>query len=372
MDVVGVVRTPGVQHGQPVAGVDGVDRGHRDHRQHLRSDLLGGATERGAHGVVVVDQVGLAVPIALGQFSDPLTHGPDSTKSPSNSIRGARSTDGYGKLDVMDALSHLVVKRDGDLTTITLDRPEKRNALALDVLLELDEVFEAVGASDARGVVLAANGPVFSAGHNFGDMLDAGYDDARRLLDVCARLMRTVQSIPQPVCAKVHALATAAGCQLVATCDLAVAAESAGFAIPGGKGGLFCHTPLVAVARNVGRKRALELAFTGDAIDAATAADWGLINRAVPDGELDAAVDDLMARGHEDRSLPRRSASGRSTPRSTSTRHAPRVRHPRDGGRRHHPRRPGGHHRLPREAQAHILMARFARWAGQGRPDHAW
>ena len=109
-------------------------------------------------------------------------------------------------------------------------------------------------------------------------------------------MMDTVQSIPQPVCAKVHALATAAGCQLVATCDLAIAAESAGFAIPGGKGGLFCHTPLVAVARNVGRKRALEMAFTGDAIDAATAADWGLINRAVPDAELDAAVDDLMAR----------------------------------------------------------------------------
>jgi enoyl-CoA hydratase/carnithine racemase len=109
-------------------------------------------------------------------------------------------------------------------------------------------------------------------------------------------MMDAVQSIPQPVCAKVHALATAAGCQLVATCDLAVAAESAGFAIPGGKGGLFCHTPLVAVARNIGRKRALEMAFTGDAIDAATAADWGLINRAVPDAELDAAVDDLMAR----------------------------------------------------------------------------
>ena len=144
--------------------------------------------------------------------------------------------------------------------------------------------------------MLAANGPVFSAGHNFGDMVGAGYDDARRLFDVCAGLMQTVQSIPQPVCAKVHALATAAGCQLVATCDLAVAAESAGFAIPGGKGGLFCHTPLVAVARNVGRKRALEMAFTGDAIDAATAAEWGLINRAVPDDELDAAVDDLMAR----------------------------------------------------------------------------
>ena len=105
-----------------------------------------------------------------------------------------------------------------------------------------------------------------------------------------------MQSIPQPVCAKVHALATAAGCQLVATCDLAVAAESAGFATPGGKGGFFCHTPLVAVARNIGRKRALELGLTGDTIDAATAADWGLINRAVPDDQLDAAVDDLMAR----------------------------------------------------------------------------
>ena len=93
-----------------------------------------------------------------------------------------------------------------------------------------------------------------------------------------------------------HALATAAGCQLVASCDLAVAAESAAFAIPGGKGGLFCHTPLVAVARNVGRKRALEMALTGDPIDAATAAEWGLINRAVPDDELDDAVDDLLRR----------------------------------------------------------------------------
>ena len=196
----------------------------------------------------------------------------------------------------MDAAHHLIVKRDGDITTVTLDRPEKRNALALDVMEELTAAFDAVGETDALGVVLAANGPVFSAGHNFGDMAGAGYDETRRVFEVCTRMMETVQSIPQPVCAKVHALATAAGCQLVATCDLAVAAESAGFAIPGGKGGLFCHTPLVAVARNVGRKRALEMAFTGDAIDAATAADWGLINRAVPDDELDAAVDDLMAR----------------------------------------------------------------------------
>lgn len=196
----------------------------------------------------------------------------------------------------MDDLQHLAVKRDGDITTVTLDRPEKRNALALDVMRELIAVLEDIGRSDARGVVLAANGPVFSAGHDFGDMAGATYDRTRQLFDVCTRMMNTVQQIPQVVCAKVHALATAAGCQLVASCDLAIAAESAGFATPGGKGGLFCHTPLVAVARNVGRKRALEMAFTGDPITAATAAEWGLINRAVPDAELDAAVDDLMRR----------------------------------------------------------------------------
>lgn len=191
---------------------------------------------------------------------------------------------------------HLVVDTDGSITTITLDRPEKRNALALDVLIELTGAFETVGSSAALGVVLAANGPVFSAGHNFGDMAGAAIDDARHLFAVCETLMNTVQAIPQPVIARVHALATAAGCQLVATCDLAIAARSASFAIPGGKGGLFCHTPLVAVGRNIGRKRALEMAFTGDPIDAATAAEWGLINRAVPDDELDAAVADLIGR----------------------------------------------------------------------------
>jgi enoyl-CoA hydratase/carnithine racemase len=191
---------------------------------------------------------------------------------------------------------HLLVDRDGDIATITLNRPEKRNALALDVMLELTEALREVGTSDALGLILAAAGPVFSAGHNFGDMAGADLDDARRLFEVCTEMMDTLQSIPQPVVARVHALATAAGCQLVATCDLAVAAASASFAIPGGKGGLFCHTPLVAVARNVGRKRALEMALTGDPIDAQTAADWGLVNRVVPDDELDDAVADLIGR----------------------------------------------------------------------------
>jgi enoyl-CoA hydratase/carnithine racemase len=196
----------------------------------------------------------------------------------------------------VNALQHLLVSTDGPITTITLDRPDKRNALALDVMTELTTVLRTVGDSDALGVVLAANGPVYSAGHNFADMAGASLADVRHLFEVCTEMMDTVQSIPQPVVAKVHALATAAGCQLVATCDLAIAAESAAFAIPGGKGGLFCHTPLVAVARNVGRKRALEMALTGDPIDAHTAADWGLINRVVPDEQLDAAVADLIGR----------------------------------------------------------------------------
>ena len=191
---------------------------------------------------------------------------------------------------------HLLVSADGPITTITLNRPEKRNALAMDVMLELTDAFRAVGKSDANGVILAAIGPVFSAGHNFGDMAGATVEQTRELFDTCTTMMNEVQAMPQPVVAKVHALATAAGCQLVATCDLAVAADTAGFAIPGGKGGLFCHTPLVAVARNIGRKRALEMAFTGDIIDAATAVHWGLINRAVPADELDAATLDLITR----------------------------------------------------------------------------
>lgn len=190
----------------------------------------------------------------------------------------------------------VIVDCDGPFATVTLNRPEKRNALALDVMLEVTDAFRAVGTSNAIGAILAANGPVFSAGHNFADMAGADLEHIRHLFDVCTEMMNTIQSIPQPVVAKVHALATAAGCQLVASCDLAVAAQSASFAIPGGKGGLFCHTPLVAVARNVGRKRAMEMALTGDQVDAATAASWGLINYAVPDDELDEAVNALLSR----------------------------------------------------------------------------
>jgi enoyl-CoA hydratase/carnithine racemase len=191
---------------------------------------------------------------------------------------------------------YLLVEHDGPFATLTLNRPEKRNALALDVMQEILLALRDIAVCDAIGVVLAANGPVFSAGHNFADMAGASVDDTTHLFEVCTEMMNAIQSIPQVVVARVHALATAAGCQLVATCDLAVAADSASFAIPGGKGGLFCHTPLVAVARNVGRKRALEMALTGDPISAATAAEWGLVNRVVPDDELVAATHDLLAR----------------------------------------------------------------------------
>lgn len=194
------------------------------------------------------------------------------------------------------SFQHVIVEYGEPFATITLNRPEKRNALSLDVMLEVTEAFRTVGSSSAVGVILAANGPVFSAGHNFADMAGADLEHITHLFEVCTEMMNTIQAIPQPVVAKVHALATAAGCQLVASCDLAIASESASFATPGGKGGLFCHTPMVAVARNVGRKRALEMALTGDPIDAATAATWGLINYAVPDDQLDDAVHALLTR----------------------------------------------------------------------------
>jgi enoyl-CoA hydratase/carnithine racemase len=188
------------------------------------------------------------------------------------------------------------VARSGDFTTITMNRPQRRNALSLEHMGELLTAFREVGESDALGVVLAGNGPVFSAGHDFADVAGQDHSAVRHLLVVCTELMITMQQIPQPVVARVHGLATAAGCQLVASADLAVAADTAGFAAPGGKGGWFCHTPMVAIARNIGRKRAAELALSGDVIDAATALDWGLVNRVVPIEHLDSAVADLLER----------------------------------------------------------------------------
>jgi enoyl-CoA hydratase/carnithine racemase len=191
---------------------------------------------------------------------------------------------------------HLVVKHGGDTVRITMNEPQRRNALSADVLGELMDAFVEAGESDATGIVLAGEGPVFSAGHDFADVAARDLLGVRQLLTLCTEVMHAIQSVPQVVIARVHGLATAAGCQMVASCDLAVAGESAGFALPGGKAGWFCHTPAVPVARSIGRKRLMEMALTGDVVDAATAEQWGLVNRVVPDDELDSAVDDLLAR----------------------------------------------------------------------------
>lgn len=179
---------------------------------------------------------------------------------------------------------HIAVEHEEEgFAVVTMRRPEKRNALSEGHLVELLDAFRQIGRGDARGAILAAEGPVFCAGHDFEDMRGRDLAGMRRLLDLCRCVMETLQELPQPVTAQVDGLATAAGCQLVASCDLAVAGESARFAVPGGRGGWFCTTPGVALSRAVGRKRALEMLLTGDPIDAATAADWGLVNRVVSD-----------------------------------------------------------------------------------------
>ena len=177
-----------------------------------------------------------------------------------------------------------------------MNRPQRRNALSLQHMRELITALHDLAESDVLGIVLAGNGPVFSAGHDFADVADADLSGVRSLLVTCTELMALMQQVPQPVVARVHGLATAAGCQLVASADLAVASENAGFAAPGGRGGWFCHTPMVAIARNIGRKRAMEMALSGDVIDAQTALDWGLVNRVVPAEQLDSAVQDLLER----------------------------------------------------------------------------
>jgi enoyl-CoA hydratase/carnithine racemase len=183
---------------------------------------------------------------------------------------------------------HLLRSTEGQLGIVTLNRPDRRNALSLDLMLELIRCLEEFSAdANIRVVVLAAAGKVFSSGHDLSEMVGRTVNDYRRIFDVCTVLMTKIQSIPQPLIAQVQGVATAAGCQLVATCDLAIASEEAAFATPGVKIGLFCTTPMVALSRAVGRKRALEMLLTGRLVDAATAADWGLINRVVPAQQLE-------------------------------------------------------------------------------------
>ena len=191
---------------------------------------------------------------------------------------------------------HLILEKEGSTAVITLNRPERRNALSVELMEELIVCLDEIAADGSAGaVIIGAAGKVFSSGHDLNEMVERNVDDYRRIFDVCTRLMTRIQSIPQPVIAEVHAIATAAGCQLVATCDLAIASEDAKFAVPGVKIGLFCTTPMVALTRAIGRKRAMEMLLTGKLIDAQTAAGWGLVNRVVPAAELKAASRALAA-----------------------------------------------------------------------------
>jgi enoyl-CoA hydratase/carnithine racemase len=178
---------------------------------------------------------------------------------------------------------NLIYETDAPIARVTLNRPERRNALSLALMKELITCLREIAESkDIHAVILSGAGTVFSAGHDLNELRGRSIGEYRHIFDICVQLMAMVQSIRQPVIAEVQGMATAAGCQLVATCDLAVAAEEARFATPGVRIGLFCSTPMVALTRAVGRKRALEMLMTGAPIDARTASEWGLVNRVVP------------------------------------------------------------------------------------------
>lgn len=192
---------------------------------------------------------------------------------------------------------NICMAREGLVAVATLNRPQRRNALSLGLMLELIGCLDEIGRNrEIRAVILAAAGRVFCSGHDLSEMAGRDLDEYRRIFNVCTQLMMKIQAIPQPVIAEVQGIATAAGCQLVATCDLAVAAEGAAFGTPGVKIGLFCTTPMVALTRAIGRKRALQMLLTGELVDARTAADWGLINQVVPVSGLAAATRRLAAK----------------------------------------------------------------------------
>ncbi len=184
--------------------------------------------------------------------------------------------------------ANLLVTHGAGHGRITLNRPERRNALSLALLEELDDALETLGDDPAvRTIIIEGAGPVFSAGHDLGEMIDRDAVFYDQLFTTCTDVMERVQRVTKPVIAKVHGMATAAGCQLVAACDLAVVSQESRFATPGVSIGLFCSTPMVPVSRAIGRKRALQMLFTGDPIDAVTACDWGLVNRVVHLSDLE-------------------------------------------------------------------------------------
>ena len=195
--------------------------------------------------------------------------------------------------------SPVTLREDADgVATITLNRPAQRNALSVGLMSALESELAAIATDTTiRAVVIAANGPAFCAGHDLKEIrANPGPENYQALFSQCSRLMLAITRLPQPVIARVHALATAAGCQLVATCDLAVAGRAAWFATPGVNIGLFCSTPMVALSRNVGRKQAMEMLLTGERVEAEQAERWGLINKVVDDDKLDQAIAEITAK----------------------------------------------------------------------------
>ena len=188
------------------------------------------------------------------------------------------------------------IEIEGSVARLTLANPKRRNALSLELMQRLTEALHELGdKTDIGVIVVAGEGPAFSAGHDLSEMVDRNAPFYDKLFEACTELMDAIHAVPQPVIAEVAGVATAAGCQLVAACDLAVASTAATFATPGVRIGLFCSTPMVPISRAVGRKRAMEMLLTGEPIDASTAAEWGLVNRVVPSEQLRAAVDELAA-----------------------------------------------------------------------------
>ncbi|WP_137722964.1 enoyl-CoA hydratase [Prescottella subtropica] len=199
--------------------------------------------------------------------------------------------------DTTDRAVRADIDRGSGIATLVLDRPRQRNPLSTSTMREVTATLRTIADDpDIRVVIVTGTGPVFSAGHDLSEMVDRTLDDERTVFEVCTEMMDAVQAIPQPVIAAVQGPAVAAGCQLVASCDLVVAASTAVFGTPGVRIGLFCSTPMVALSRAVGRKRAMQLLLTGETIDAATAADWGLVNIVVSPDELDARTRALATR----------------------------------------------------------------------------
>jgi enoyl-CoA hydratase/carnithine racemase len=189
----------------------------------------------------------------------------------------------------------LLVEAKNGVVHLTLNRPEKRNALSHDLLLQMGEALTQIaGNATARVVVLAASGPAFCSGHDLGEMVGCSKSVYQELFELCSRVMQQFRRLPQPVIARVQGVATAAGCQLVAACDLAVASEGATFATPGVKIGLFCTTPMVPLVRAIPAKAALEMLLTGKPISARRALELCLVNRVVASDDLDAAVEEYV------------------------------------------------------------------------------